>query len=55
VLVRDAEAGEKLVETALELIQDKARLEKLHENVLQLAEPDSAKRIAEEVIRLARG
>lgn len=55
LLVRDAEAGEKLVETALELIQDKARLEKLHENVLQLAEPDSAKRIAEEVIRLARG
>ncbi len=55
VLVRDAEAGEKLVGTALELIQDKERLEKLHENVLQLAEPDSAKRIAEEVIRLARG
>ena len=55
VLVRDAEAGEKLVGTALELIQDKERLEKLHENVLQLAEPDSAKRIAEEVIRLAKG
>jgi len=54
VLVRDAEAGEKLVRTALELIQDKERLEKLHENVLQLAEPDSAKRIAEEVIRLAK-
>ena len=55
VIVRDAEAGEKLVGTALELIQDKERLEKLHENVLQLAEPDSAKRIAEEVIRLAKG
>ena len=54
VLVRDAEAGEKLVPTALELLQKKERLMTLHTNILQLAQRDSAKRIAEEVIALAR-
>ncbi|MBQ3998017.1 MAG: undecaprenyldiphospho-muramoylpentapeptide beta-N-acetylglucosaminyltransferase [Paludibacteraceae bacterium] len=53
VLVRDVEAAEKLIPTALELIQNKKRLEQLHTNVLQLAQTDSAKRIAEEVIKLA--
>ena len=53
VLVRDAEAAEKLIPTAIELIQNKKRLEQLHTNVLKLAQTDSAKRIAEEVIRLA--
>ncbi len=54
VLVRDAEAAEKLIPTALELIKDKKRLEQLHTNVLQLAQTDSAKRIATEVIALAK-
>ena len=54
VLVRDDEAAEKLIPTALELIQDDHRLNILHTNVLQLAQRDSAKRIAEEVIKLAR-
>ena len=54
VLVRDAEAAEKLIPTALELIQDEARLQTLHTNVLQLAQRDSAKRIAEEVIKIAK-
>ena len=54
VLVRDAEAAEKLIPTALELIQDDRKLEQLHTNVLQLAQKDSAKRIAEEVIKLAK-
>ena len=54
VLVRDAEAADKLIPTALELIQDEKRLEQLHTNVLKLAQADSAKRIAEEVIKLAR-
>ena len=54
VLVRDAEAAEKLIPTALELIQDDKRLATLHTNVLKLAQQDSAKRIAEEVIRLAK-
>ncbi len=54
VLVRDAEAAEKLIPTALALIQNDARLETLHTNVLKLAQTDSAKRIAEEVIKLAK-
>ncbi len=54
VLVRDAEAATQLIPTALELIQDDKRLQTLHTNVLKLAQQDSAKRIAEEVIRLAK-
>lgn len=52
VLVRDAEASEKLLPTALQLLQDEKQLQKLHTNILQLAQKDSAKRIAEEVIKL---
>ena len=54
VLVRDAEAAEKLIPAAIELIQDDERLKELHNNILTLAQPDSARRIAEEVIKLAR-
>lgn len=54
VLVKDIEAAEKLIPAALELIQDKKQLESLHTHVLALAERDSAKRIAEEVMKLAR-
>jgi UDP-N-acetylglucosamine--N-acetylmuramyl-(pentapeptide) pyrophosphoryl-undecaprenol N-acetylglucosamine transferase len=54
VLVRDADAATQLVPTAIELIGNEKRLEQLHTNVLKLAQTDSAKRIAEEVIALAR-
>ena len=54
VLVRDTEAADKLIPTALELIKDEKRLETLHTNILKLAQKDSAKRIAEEVMKLAR-
>ena len=52
VLVRDAEAAEKLIPTALTLLEDKAKLEVLHTNVLKLAQADSATRIAKEVMAL---
>lgn len=55
VLVKDAEAAEKLIPTALRLIQDEQQLKTLHSNVLKLAQKDSARRIAEEVIKLAKG
>ena len=51
-LVRDAEASEKVLPTALQLLQDEKQLQKLHTNILQLAQKDSAKRIAEEVMKL---
>jgi len=54
VLVRDAEAADKLIPTALELLQDDQRLQTLHTNILKLAQKDSAKRIAEEVMLLAQ-
>ena len=52
VLVRDAEAAEKLIPTALTLLEDKPKLEVLHTNVLKLAQADSATRIAKEVMAL---
>ena len=52
VLVRDADAAEQLIPTALELMQDDKRLQTLHTNILKLAQRDSAKRIAEEVMKL---
>ena len=55
VLVKDIEAADKLIPTALVLIHDDARLQTLHTNVLKLAQKDSAKRIAEEVMKLAKG
>lgn len=54
VLVKDADAAEQLVREAQSLIADSARLETLHTNVLTLAQRDSARRIAEEVIALAQ-
>ena len=54
VLVKDSEAKDQLVSTALQLIQDDKRLQTLHTNVLTLAQTDSATRIAQEVIQLAK-
>lgn len=52
VLVRDADAAEQLIPTALSLIRDETQLASLHANILTLAQTDSARRIAEEVIAL---
>ena len=54
ILVRDADAAEQLIPTLLTTVADKPRCEQLHTNILTLAQADSARRIAEEVIRLAR-
>ena len=54
VLVKDVEAREKMVQTALELIQDEKTLQELQTNILTLALPDSAKLIAQEVMTLAK-
>lgn len=54
VLVRDVDAGKDLIPTALRLIADADRLKQLHTHILQLALPDSARLIAQEVIRLAK-
>lgn len=54
VLVKDADALRDLIPTALRLIQDDEQRTTLSHNVRTLAQEDSARRIAEEVIRLAQ-
>ena len=54
VLVKDADSDKQLISCALELIQDSNKLEILRQNILQLALPNSAKIIAEEVIKLGK-
>lgn len=54
VLVRDADAHDSLIPTALSLINDRERLQTLHTNILTLGQRNSAERIANEVIRIAR-
>ncbi len=54
ILVRDVEAQETLIPTALQTIHDTEKLATLQTNILTLAQRDSANRIAEEVMRLAQ-
>ena len=54
VLVKDIDAQNDLISTALSLIQDDNQLATLQKNILTLALPDSARLIAEEVMKLAK-
>jgi len=54
LLVKDAEAPEKLIALAMQTVDDSTLLASLHENILKMALPDSAAIIAREVIKLAR-
>ena len=54
VLVKDIDAQNDLISTALSLIQDDNQLDTLQKNILTLALPDSARLIAEEVMKLAK-
>ena len=53
VLVKDVDAKDTLIATALPLIKDDKHLAVLHDNILKLALPNSARLIAEEVMKLA--
>ena len=53
LLVRDAEAAEKLLPTALELVHDAERIARIAENVAPLARLDAAQTIADEIYKLA--
>ena len=52
VLVKDSEAKDELVDTALRLVHDKEKKRLLSENIKKFAIADSAERIAKEVIQL---
>ncbi len=53
VLVKDCEAREKLVDTALNLISDNEKLADLGKSILTLALPNSADIIADEIIKIS--
>ena len=52
VMIKDVDAKEQLVDKALELINNETELKKLSNNILKLAEKDSADRIANEILKL---
>lgn len=54
VYVKDAEAPEKLINTALSIVNDESKLNELHQNILGMALKNSAERIAEEVLKIAK-
>ena len=51
--VKDAEAPDKLLQLAIDTVNNEDKLKSLSENVLKLALPDSANIIAREVIKLS--
>ncbi|MFT3754259.1 MAG: undecaprenyldiphospho-muramoylpentapeptide beta-N-acetylglucosaminyltransferase [Paludibacter sp.] len=54
VMIRDVDAKEQLVAKTLELIDNEVELNKLSENILKLAQKDSADRIADEILKLIK-
>lgn len=52
IYVKDAEAKEKLLPTALSIVKNSNKLKELSENIAKLALPDSATVIAKEVLKL---
>lgn len=54
IMVRDVEAVEKLIPMAIETVKDENKLKNLGENAYQMAFKDSARVIAEEVLKLIK-
>lgn len=52
ILVKDHEAGEKLLDVALELIENEARKKELSNNIQAMSHPDAAKDIANELLKM---
>ncbi len=50
--VKDSEAHDKLLDLAIDLVYDRTRLDELSRNIRRLALPDSARIIAQEVLKL---
>ena len=53
IYVKDSEAETTLMDVALSTVNDEQKLKELKENIAKLALPDSARIIAQEVIKLA--
>ena len=54
LIVKDAEASEKLMQTACELLADAAKIAEIEKNVAALAKTDAAKTIADEIYRIVK-
>ena len=54
LMVRDADACKQLIPLALDVVGNKERLKTLGENAYKMAYKDSARIIAEEVLKLAK-
>lgn len=52
LMVRDADAPEKLMETAMTLLHDSNAIKEIEEKVAPLAKPDAAQTIADEIYKL---
>ena len=52
LIVKDADAMEKMIPTALNLLDDPQKIKELEENAGKMALPDAALKIAEEVYKL---
>lgn len=53
IYVKDSDAEQKLIETAVIAVNNERKLKELSENIARLALPDSARIIAQEVLKLA--
>lgn len=54
ILIKDSEAQEKLIQSAIDIVSDKQKLNELSINITKLALPDSANIIANEVLKLIK-
>ena len=52
MIVKDADAMEKMIPTAVELLKDTEKIKTLEDNAGKMALPDAATKIAEEVYKL---
>jgi UDP-N-acetylglucosamine--N-acetylmuramyl-(pentapeptide) pyrophosphoryl-undecaprenol N-acetylglucosamine transferase len=54
VLIRDQEARNELVQKAFDILKDDQQAKALSDHISEIAKPDSARTIAEEVLKLAK-
>lgn len=54
ILIKDNDASDNLVTTALDIIHDDSKLQTLSENISKMALPDSANRIVDEALKLIK-
>jgi UDP-N-acetylglucosamine--N-acetylmuramyl-(pentapeptide) pyrophosphoryl-undecaprenol N-acetylglucosamine transferase len=54
IMIKDQEAMDKLLPEAIRIIDDEEKRRNLSINIAEIGKPDSAKVIAEEVLKMAR-